>query len=180
MRLADAIRDGGGARDGSTWYSVGELSVESGQLGIADLGQVAAVRVPVPNGLYHFEAQLIEPDNCPRVSRLRGIAAGMTGERSVQCGRISVELAHVSVADVDAIQRKLNRGEFEEMLQLAANFGHVDGDICQLNFESGTVQFIVCSSGSADGCYPVYTLVSGQRVVGLEIVFVGDENRPRS
>jgi|GEM_PF-6282198 len=157
------------------WYEIGNLLVESGGIEVVDPCCHASVRVQTPNGVYAAEARLIDFGGNLRVSRLRArLETVAAPSRSAKSGTVPVELACVLVADMQALYAGLTSQEIEESYGLMCRFAGCPGSMCQLRFESKTIQFAICSSGWGDGTYPVYGLNSDGQTIGLEVVFIVD------
>lgn len=182
MLLSDAMKkdtgvypgDGVIGRENSTWYSVATLPVTSGSLDVADILGTGRVGVPVPDGIYGIEARLIDFGGNLRLSRLRARADGANVSLGEKRGKVAVDFGHVKIADFQALRSGLSVQEVHELDELTLTFMNVFCDICQLNFESKSVCFVVCESGFGDGTYPVFALRSGDQIVGLEIEFIRD------
>jgi hypothetical protein len=166
--------DGVVGRERPIWYTVATLPVESGGLDVADLPQPSQVRVSLPNGIYCVEARLIDFGGGLRVSRLRARADVPNVTIGKQQGKVAVDFGHIKIADFRALENGLSPQEIEELAELCGSFMNVCCDICQLNFETKPVSFVVCTSGLGDGVYPVFALNHGDEIVGLEIEFIRD------
>jgi hypothetical protein len=182
MLLSDAMKsdtgvypgDGVVGREQTPWYSVATLTVESRGLDVADLGGANPVRIALPNGPYCIEGRLINFGGSLCLSRIRARAEGIEVRLGEKLGIVSVDLAHIEIADSEALKQGLTTQEVEELAELSGHFMSVICDICRLNFETKTVYFVVCQSGFGDGVYPVFALRRGNEVVGLEVEFIRD------
>jgi hypothetical protein len=182
MHISDAMKNDSGAYPGNgvvgrelpAWFDVAQLQVESGALDVADRNLINSVRVAMPNGNYIVEGRLIDFGGSLCLSRLRARAEGCAVRLGESCGKVSVDLGGVAVADIQGVTRGLNSEEQEEWEQRAGGLWDVFCDGCSMNFESRVVQFVVAKSGFGDGWYPVFALKSGNDVVGLEVEFIKD------
>jgi hypothetical protein len=182
MLLSEAMKsdtgvypgDGVVGRERPFWYGVATLAVETGGLDVTDLPGISGIRVPVPNGIYCVEARLIDFGGSLCLSRLRARADNVDPSLGEKRGVVPVDFGGITLSDFQALRNGLTVAEIWEMEGLSRSFMNVFCDICQLNFESKTVRFVVCKSGFGDGTYPVFALNSGTEIVGLEIEFIKD------
>jgi hypothetical protein len=182
MLLSEAMKsdtgvypgDGVVGRERPFWYDVATLAVETAGLDVTDLPGISGIRIPVSNGIYCVEARLIDFAGSLCLSRLRARAEGVDACLGEQRGVVPVDFGGITLSDFQALRHGLTVEEIYELEKLSGNLMDVFCDICQLNFESKAVRFVVCKSGFGDGTYPVFALNCGNEIVGLEIEFIKD------
>ena len=124
--------------------------------------------VTVDPGLYAFEIHVPETWYC---ARLRVVPAGTNPTLGGKLADLSVDHARAGVIDYDTFLATVSDDfdSYEEWTGTALD------DELSLNF-SGSIDFgptsmVYVTSGHGDGTYPVFELLEGEQVVGIECHF---------
>ena len=182
MNISEAMREDSGVypgdgtigREREEWYAVGTLNVGSGSLQVADLGGTSSIEVSLPAGGYRVDARLIDFGGSLCLSRIRLLLNRATATGEEKRGDVSVDFGGVVICDFQQIQDQLRPAELDEFDELLPAFMTTFCDMCQLNFESGKIEFVVCKAGFGDGTYPVLVLTSGGSSIGIEVGFIAN------
>lgn len=155
------------------------LEISSGTLSIGDPiffpgDQIVAEVQP---GIYVVEAMGVDYGIERRIARLRILAP--TKEYEVQhAGEISVDSGSVAVCDLKVFTQALREIETDlpavqirylDKLALTRRYGVID---LEADFPA---RMAWVQSGWGDGRYPVYKLLYRDQIVGVEAVFIDDD-----
>ena len=181
MLLADAMKDdsgeypddGGIGRQRPIWYDIGKLTVDSGNLEIADLGDREGLRVRIPPGIFTAQARLIDFAGSLWLTRVRVFAQETSPELGFEEGSFHVDLAGCWIADFDTMLRDLSADNLGRLSRRASAM-NVFCDLCSLDLPTKTVNFLACQSGLGDGEYAVFSLKDHRQTIGIEVEFLKD------
>lgn len=158
------------------WNHVAELELRGRRLAIKDamiLVDPASESpewpfVEVEPGLYAFEIHVPETWHC---ARLRVVPSGTDPTLGPKLGDLDVDHAKAAVIDYDAFLATA-ASDFDSYEEWTGT--ELDDEL-SLNF-SGCIDFgptslAYVTSGAGDGTYPVFELLEGEKVVGIECHF---------
>jgi len=159
-----------------TWNHVADLELRARRLAIKDamiLLDPDAESPEWPNvtvdpGLYAFEIHVRETLYC---ARLRVVPAGTNPTLGRKLADLSVDHAKAAVIDYDTFLATVSSDfdSYEEWTGMELD------DELSLNFSGridfGAASLVYVTSGSGDGTYPVFELLEGDKVVGIQCHF---------
>lgn len=131
----------------------------------------------LPPGDYIVAARCMQWGTDRRVSRLRVVLKGSSVQLGKEIGSVCTDTAVIGVFDLDVFS-----AAWRDHPEAAANKmeDHVTGEEIYSSFaldEQHRAVMAFAHTGFGDGGYPVYELLSGSKRVGVEVVFI-KENEP--
>ncbi len=151
--------------------------VERRVLGLRGNDNPECVEIPVSPGVFEVRCKGIRYGNDARVAGLRAYPEGMEVKRTKKLGKIPVDLATISVVDIEVFEPSVLEDEeryedwIDEVLYESDSEALVDCDV----WEPLQMDIPYVLSGFGDGVYDVWALKAKRRVVGMEIVFIEDD-----
>ncbi|MGF1532014.1 MAG: hypothetical protein ACFCU4_11740 [Puniceicoccaceae bacterium] len=170
----------------SDWLDFYELDVrgdalqftETRVLGIRGNENAECHEIPVVPGKYSVECMGVSFGGDRRVAALRAYPKGKAVTVGEKVSEIPVDLGGVSVVDIAAIIQSINENEerYEEWAEEIL-FGSDDYSLVSLHewLETKT-KIPSVESGFGDGVYDLFELRSDGGVVGLQIVFIREDD----
>jgi len=133
--------------------------------------------VDLPPGQYGVAVRCMQWGRDRRISRLRVLLKGRRGQRGEEVDGVCIDTARCGVCDPEVFSAAWRDypGEAVNELEYQLTGGALYGAFA-LDEQYGAVMAFA-HSGFGDGCYPVYELVSRSSRVGVEVVFI-HENEP--
>lgn len=133
--------------------------------------------VDLPPGHYGVAARCMQWGGGRRVSRLRVLLEGRRGQRGAEIEAVSIDTSKCGVCDPEVFSAawRAYPGDAVNEVESHVTSGEIYGAFA-LGEQDGAVMAFA-RSGFGDGGYPIYELISRSQRVGVEIVFI-EENEP--
>ncbi len=157
----------------SDWIASGPLAVTSGSIIIGDASFPTedGKQLPLPAGTYTISFREYRTDEWSVVSRVR-ISLGREYKYDHKAGYYGVDSGLMAIGDYETVRSALEDdceaaywAWNEQMTEHRPTFVQLSS--------AGNAPLWVSPSGSGDGVYDIFTLRSGDLVVGYESIFIG-------
>jgi hypothetical protein len=165
----------------SDWLDIGTIELHSGRISVGDAVFFPGDQIELDSlpGVYQVQARVIDYGIDRRIGLLRARIPGMT-TTPIHVGAISVDFAVVGVCDHPGFLAALEPFG-TDLDQYNAVYGHKldapEGYGRIVLQETPLLAMIFVQSGWGDGQYDVYQLMHNGSIVGLEVIFI-DEQQP--
>jgi hypothetical protein len=166
------------------WCEVGTMEVRSGKLTAVDFGVMdpaSGVTVEVAKGPYRVQARIMSFGGSLGICAARALSQSLPQVvRGPVVGKVSVDIAKITIADIADTARGLTEDDFEAISQQIRGRRKTFGSLITLKLPSKIVQLPCIASGFGDGTYPAFLLTHNGAGVGIEVEFVKDGHVWRS
>lgn len=177
MNLKDYLSNKGKGGSKTEWMSFCTLDVKTGSLWAGDPHLANAEDgcvVKVPPGRYAVEGIGLLCEGERVVARLRvRLESVATPTLGGEVGDTGTDSAMIGVCDIEEFDKACGADSGEEVQDaIEAQTGDGFGTINLEQFPGAVMPFVPTGS---DGSGPVFALMSGDQVVGMELPFMGEE-----
>ena len=151
--------------------------VEKRVLGLRGNKNRECIEIPVSPGIFEVRCKGIRFGNDARIAALRAYPEGAEVKLGKRLGAIPVDLAEVSVVDIETFEPSVFEDEerYEDWIDEVLYESDSDCPVgCDI-WEPLQMDIPFVASGFGDGTYDVWALKAGRKVVGMEIVFIEDD-----
>jgi hypothetical protein len=151
--------------------------VERRVLGLRGNENPECVEIPVAPGVFEVRCKGIRYGNDARIAGLRAYPEGTEVKRAKKLGEIPVDLAAISVVDIEPLEPSVDEDEerYEDWIDEVLYESDSDSSIGCDVWEPLQMDLPFVVSGFGDGVYDVWALKAKRKVVGMEIVFIEDD-----
>ena len=153
--------------------------VEKRVLGIRGEDEYECIEIPASPGTFFVECRGVRFGSDARVAAMRAFPEGTTVERGQKIGDIPVDLGGVSVVDISAIENSINENEedYEEWMEEILFNSESESLVSVDEWLATSTKIPSVEGGFGDGSYDVYELLFEGKRVGLEIVFIEENDK---
>ena len=159
------------------WFHHCDLRLRGGRLQVADRQFIGisgeGVTVPIQSGTYSFECEVATVHAAKRLSRVRIYPKDTSVVIGESLGEVDVDFGYVAAGDFDLMDAAARKDEdrYQDWIESLMDLEDADLGTIHCRLAGCDVPFV--EAGIGDGNYTARELLSDDRVVGVEVDFLG-------